>query len=125
MCLDCWEKYGSDKLDNPVVRNLLALNYEVYDQPEGDSGGGLHIVLDDWNITDENIVWCIEHGLTEVERRCADAFLAATLAERNSALYLEWTKAVEEDAAILHAVSQEAVVESPRMQWINGLLYWI
>lgn len=71
----------------------------VYDQPRGGAGGNLHIVLDDWNIEDESIHYCmdttkveryfdgeLDTTLTDIERRCAEHLLTMTMEERAAAL---------------------------------------
>ena len=47
MCMSCWIEYGYHQIDNELVREITDLIYEVYNQPDGACGGGLHIVLDD------------------------------------------------------------------------------
>lgn len=92
MCMDCWENYGSPRLDTDAVRVVVGLIEQVYDYNA--AGGGAHIVLDDWNIEDDDIRWCIDN-LSEcseagpervVTMECLSALLGLTLPERASAL---------------------------------------
>lgn len=45
--------------DRPTAPELIALVQELYRQPGHSVGGCLHIVLDDGNIGDDNIRFCI------------------------------------------------------------------
>ena len=74
---------------NSKVKRLIQLIKDVYDQPNGGCGGGLHIVVEDWNIEDHNIQWCLDQEITAIERECGNELLNATIEERNSALYCE------------------------------------
>lgn len=42
---------------------------EFYSLPDNGAGGNLHSVLDDNNLEDESIDWCIEHARREGDRR--------------------------------------------------------
>jgi hypothetical protein len=95
MCLGCWEEYGSPTLDTPEIRRLVKVIERIYSF--SGAGGGLHIVLDDWNIEDGDILWCMQYrpgyrpdGLPLSERVCAKILLAMTIEERASALYMQW-----------------------------------
>ncbi len=100
MCEMCWNEYGEPNIVNEKTEAALALVRAVYEAPQGGSGGNLHIVLDDWNIEDDSIYFCLgEDGEMEsyfggtydmtptiIERACAGAFLDMTLRERASTL---------------------------------------
>ena len=59
MCETCWREYGSPQIINPLIRRAEKLIARVYEH--GSVGGNLHIVIDDWNIEDEHIKFCIKH----------------------------------------------------------------
>ena len=99
MCMGCWDKYGRPIIVNDKTEAALALVRQVYDVPYGGAGGHLHIVLDDWNLEDSSIEYCqrghsdpewlgtpMSWKLTDVEAKCAEAFLAMTMDERASCL---------------------------------------
>lgn len=58
MCCGCWEDEGSPRIDNERVRGVQLLIEAVYDH--NGVGGNLHIVLDDNNIEDGNLAFCLE-----------------------------------------------------------------
>lgn len=97
MCYSCWERAGGPTLDTPAVHDAAALIAKVYEQ--SCVGGGLHVIVDDWNVEDDHFntdaeQWIEEnaHDLDEaglaVERACYAALKALTEAERYSALAL-------------------------------------
>ena len=53
------------------------------------TGGGLHIVLDDFNIDDADIDFCLSLPLSTVERKCAEALRSLSKEERIAALGIE------------------------------------
>lgn len=87
MCMDCWNKYGAPKIVNSKTLGAQELIDEVYVHHA--AGGGLHVLLDDWNlhcVTDrfESINDTPEQ--VEAELRCLRAFREMTEEERASAL---------------------------------------
>lgn len=48
-----------DKLKQETIE-LIRMIYSKYP-----SGGALHIVLDDGNVDDTDILWCIKHSFTD------------------------------------------------------------
>lgn len=91
MCCNCWEKYGSDKIVNSKVIHLLNAIELVYNY--GMAGDNLHIVIDDSNIENEHIIFCLDYIIKcenetqkQVELDCFKWLLMCNLAERNSAL---------------------------------------
>ena len=100
MCYGCWEKGGRPELDSPAIRRAVELMGKVYEF--SGVGGNLHIVLDDWNIDDDDLDWC-EQAVSEggrygnhdpeqlaAERECLNALRALTMEERHSAMAREW-----------------------------------
>lgn len=59
MCLSCWKEAGSPTELPENVDELIQLIKELYATEMGGAGGPLHIVLDDWNLEDDNIEWCL------------------------------------------------------------------
>jgi hypothetical protein len=47
----------------PAIHELVAATKAYYSLPNNAAGGKLHIVLDDGNIKDEHIKWCIDYAL--------------------------------------------------------------
>ncbi len=98
MCQVCWAELGAPADWNAAVATGVRLAREVYKQPRGSAGGNLHIVLDDWNLENDNIRYCmdtneivlpgrtIDTTLTPVERECAEHFLTMSMDERGSVL---------------------------------------
>jgi hypothetical protein len=89
MCAGCWAEYGFPLLKTPKVLAMADVIKRV------DPYGNLHIVVDDWNIDDDNIRWCAEEHAAgrnngnpwspdEVE--CIGMMEAASLDERASAM---------------------------------------
>lgn len=86
MCRSCWHEYGEPIIDTPEVRQAAAIVADLYE--EHGSGGWLHIVVDDWNLGQEHLVYCAGVLKTATERRCYEALNALTEEERASALAL-------------------------------------
>jgi hypothetical protein len=51
----------------PAVPDVLPLVRALYATDHGSCGGCLHIVLDDGNVSDGNVQWCLDHA---IERGC-------------------------------------------------------
>lgn len=91
MCQNCWEDYGSPLLRTDKVLHLAEIIHEFYlDYP---TGGGFHIVLDDWNL--DSVEWCIDWckgegayvvAWDEAHEEMAELLLDATQDELASAL---------------------------------------
>ena len=98
MCLGCWNEYGCPQIRNEKVEAAVGLIKKVYEFNM--AGGGLHVMIDDWNLEDvffnasakeELIAFQKHHKFTEdqvaAELECFDALAAMTVRERASALY--------------------------------------
>lgn len=93
MCDLCAQGYDTT-IDTPAVRAAAEAIAEVYKHHS--VSGGLHIVIDDWNIETEHVVWCRYHldeyggeagsELRAAEERCVAALLPLSEDERASAL---------------------------------------
>lgn len=72
--------------------SLFTLNQKIdylYDKvyENNAAGGGLHIVLDDGNLSDRSINWCIDNvDLTEYEKKLVELLLSITEEERVNCL---------------------------------------
>lgn len=51
--------------DRPTVPDVMPLVWALYDTEHGSCGGHLHITLDDGNIEDSNIEFCIREAAKE------------------------------------------------------------
>lgn len=91
MCEGCWNEHSSPAIDTPEVREAARLIAQVYQH--SCVGGGLHIVVDDFNIEASHVRWCLEHldehvepgEEREVTRRCGEALLALPSDEHRAA----------------------------------------
>jgi len=95
MCYACYKKYGEPSIVSEATLKAAELVYAVYEFSS--VGGNAHIVLDDFNIEDSSIDWCLTEGLQtnihehdagqlQIERECLECFKAMTVAERASTL---------------------------------------
>lgn len=84
MCFQCWEEAGSPTIDTPAVRELAALFAGM------DHYGPLHIIVDDWNVADDDIEFCATYTrnrpLTDDETAAIRLMRGMSKAERASAL---------------------------------------
>lgn len=94
MCRTCYEDYGSPAIVTDATRAAADCIHRLY-EVHG-AGGHLHIVVDDWNLEDGDLDWCINkmesdpYGPVDpVERDCAHLLRAMTVEERASALAIE------------------------------------
>lgn len=92
MCEGCWIEAGSPAIDTPSVRRLAALTDAA--ERAGEEFGALHIVISDWNVEDEHLLWCIgpensaDVALTPEGAAFAAFALQLSEVERTSALAL-------------------------------------
>lgn len=97
MCYGCYEEAGEPAIINEATQAAAALVARVYEFSM--SGGNAHIVVDDWNLEDSDIRWCLDTALVEnvhkasdeqlaAERACLEALLALNPDERASAMAL-------------------------------------
>ena len=89
MCGDCYAGYGSPKVQNAKVSQAVSLIGKVYET--NICGGGLHAVIDDWNLEAWHITSCSkwidksQAGRVD-QQELAALLLSMTLDERASAL---------------------------------------
>lgn len=57
-------------LRKPTVPEVLPLVRELYNSPGGRAGCCLHIVLDDGNIDDDDVDFCIRWAIDQQHERC-------------------------------------------------------
>ena len=97
MCYSCYKEYGCPAIVNEATKHAAKLVEQVYEW--SCVGGNAHIVLDDFNIEDSSIDWCLKDATSlnirdacqeqlDVERECLLAFKSLTIEERASALAL-------------------------------------
>ena len=97
MCRDCWKFYGNPKIINDVTKTLAEQIDYVYSFHG--AGGHLHIVIDDWNLDDESLKFCLKQieenhfnyskEQLDAERACAILFLDISLDERVAAMAIQ------------------------------------
>ena len=60
MCKGCWKQYGSPQISSLRVRETAQQIKEFYtEQPVG---GHFHIILDDWNLADSSVEFCLKEN---------------------------------------------------------------
>lgn len=92
MCKGCWIEMGAPAIVNDLTKAAADTIREVYEHSA--SGGTAHIVVDDWNLSDEDIDFCIndadasqwEPVQRDADLRCLHFLRRLTLDERASAL---------------------------------------
>lgn len=95
MCIECWRSAGSPAIINDSTINAARLIGDIYDSD--DTSGNCHVVLSDWNLSDDSIDWTINEAIAEnfcgcsseqlaIERDCMNALRALSLNERFSAM---------------------------------------
>ena len=95
MCYGCYEAHGKPEIQNERTLRAAVLVEAVY--AFAPAGGHCHIVLDDFNIEDDHIDFCINEitsepremyttGEIDIQLACMESFRAMTLEERASAL---------------------------------------
>jgi len=96
MCVNCWRDRGSPTIDNERTRRAVELIGDVY-ECHG-AGGGLHVILDDFNIDNGHMAFCAGYidsdeykrdcspGRLAAERACLVLLRGMTVDERASAL---------------------------------------
>lgn len=86
-------EYGEPTLDTPAIRQAAALISFT------NHYGALHIVVDDWNIEDHHLQWCLDHEDAKAsEKQLMRMMLALTLEERASAMAIAegyWSTATD------------------------------
>lgn len=92
MCHGCWSgEYGEAQIDTPEVRAAAVLVARVYEF--SGVGGGVHCVVEDWNIEDEFLDGRYSRPddppeQVLIENELLAALRTMTLAERASVLAL-------------------------------------
>lgn len=77
MCLGCWQEEGRPFGITDAVKKWAPVFREI------DPYGAMHIVVDDWNLDDDNLKFCRNYvGVTQQEIELIDAMLAMTIEER-------------------------------------------
>tara|TARA_R110000737_G_scaffold197926_1_gene218122 strand:+ start:277 stop:624 length:348 start_codon:yes stop_codon:yes gene_type:complete len=85
------------------------------------SGGGLHIVLDDYNIDDSSINSCVEsYELTDIEKLCATELLKLSEEERLHAVYSFENVPFDEMGSFKHLNGQYAFFKEDLYLYLNN-----
>lgn len=95
MCESCWHQEGAPKINHPRNADVKRMFKTIYEHNE--VGGNLHIVLDDMNVEDEHIQYCVDEAIPEnyhklspevnaIEKELGELLLTMTEQERYSAL---------------------------------------
>lgn len=79
MCISCYQEYGSPTKATPAVMAIID------DLGSADPFGKLHIIVDDWNLDDEDIDFCVNDA-SGTERELALRLKALDLHERATAM---------------------------------------
>lgn len=66
MCELCWEENGSPKIDNARVRFVSELIASLYESHV--SGGHAHVIVDDFNVSNDTIVWAFNNIMEQAEK---------------------------------------------------------
>jgi len=100
MCYTCWVEAGKPRIKNKKTLWAAELIDAVYSNDDCGVGGYAHIVLDDWNLDDDDIDFCITQAEKEVYDNigeqgrlvclaCLRHLKTLTMEERFSALALQ------------------------------------
>ena len=105
MCYDCYaNEYGKPDIVNEATKDAAKLIDAIYGFHC--AGGNAHVVVDDYNLEDYHVDWCLNASLTDksemasaeqlkAEQECLRALKALSLDERASALAIHegWLEA--------------------------------
>jgi len=83
-----------------IKKKIIDLIQQIYQQPGGAVGGNLHIVLDDYNVDDDSILWCALEAIpdnyhdTDIEKeyQYAALLLAIPVKDRKDVIESRWVK---------------------------------
>lgn len=83
MCANCYQEHFDGREPPPLTEPMrkVASTLRSFSEREP-TGGGLHIVTDDWNLEDAHIAACVQAGLTDEEFCIAGHLLRLTEDER-------------------------------------------
>jgi hypothetical protein len=94
MCYQCWLKEGEYSIINKKTKEAARLISNIYKTDDGVCGGIAHIVVDDWNLGDNSIDFCLnDTDDVDISKRCKNACIKGlkylrelTIEERYSAM---------------------------------------
>lgn len=101
MCESCYEEAGKPVIINDKTIHAATLIQKIYDSVGGGAGGYAHIVVDDWNLNDSSIEFCLQRaiegeGEKDISEECRQACLSClnfmkilTLEERHSSMAIQ------------------------------------
>lgn len=87
MCNSCYIEAGSPSIVDESTIAAAKLVHEVYKYSA--VGGNAHIVVDDWNLEDSNIRWCLDEALRDNIHEAGPRQLAAEKAALEALLALD------------------------------------
>lgn len=141
MCYACYESYHSPKILNWRVVKAAMLISKIYEHDL--AGGRAHLVVDDWNLEDRNIDFCLDanedyytddpdNELNKVTHQALTLLKELTLEERASAMALHdgfldvgyLFKALKEQAHRLEQLEElQTKLESARDDFYQTAIY--
>lgn len=96
MCISCWRELGEPKIVTELTKAASRMIGKVYEYSI--SGGNCHIVIDDFNLENKHIDFCLEQVKNNenkytqkqlvIEKQLLDTLRTMSLEERASALAL-------------------------------------
>ena len=93
-------------LSKPLYQETIQLINEIY-KSHSVTGGELHIVLDDGNVEDHHIQWCIDNSIKECENqeekelylKCANNLLKMKIKQRFEVISASYTELLNKGGA--------------------------
>lgn len=93
MCYTCWEEAGKPSILNDKTIKAAELINEIYYTEDGGAGGNAHLVVDDWNLDDSSIDYCIKDRQNDIAEetieacdKCLQFLKTLSMEERHSAM---------------------------------------
>lgn len=72
MCINCYIEAGSPSIINDKTNKAAELIDAIYDQEDCGAGGYAHIVVDDWNLSDSDIDFCLDEATKKENKDISD-----------------------------------------------------
>lgn len=76
MCLGCWEENGKPWLLTAEVERWAPIFGKC------DHFGACHIIIDDWNLDDDAVSYCLDKTSDQTEEELCIALLSMSIGER-------------------------------------------
>lgn len=95
MCESCWHQEGAPQIEHPRNDDVKRMFDAVYSADP--CGGNLHIVLDDMNLDNDDVEYCLKESIpgnyanlpaevNAIEKELGELLLTMTQQERYSAI---------------------------------------